>query len=88
VKVEFAASFRKDIKRLRDGALCARLEKTILSLEEAASLADIAQLKTMSGHPNRYRIRIGDYRLGLQTEGDAIVLVRFLHRKEIYKNFP
>lgn len=35
-----------------------------------------------------YRIRVGDYRLGLALEGDTVILVRFLHRKEIYRYFP
>ena len=33
-------------------------------------------------------MRIGDYRLGAALEGDALVLVRFLHRRDIYRFFP
>ncbi|MBP1468695.1 type II toxin-antitoxin system RelE/ParE family toxin [Candidatus Chloroploca sp. M-50] len=35
-----------------------------------------------------YRIRIGDYRLGLFVEDDTITVVRFLHRRDIYRYFP
>ena len=35
-----------------------------------------------------YRIRIGEYRLGITQDGDAIILRRLLHRSEIYRNFP
>ncbi|NPA92437.1 MAG: type II toxin-antitoxin system RelE/ParE family toxin, partial [Chloroflexi bacterium] len=35
-----------------------------------------------------YRIRLGDYRLGLEIEGDTVVFVRFLHRRDIYRYFP
>ena len=35
-----------------------------------------------------YRIRIGDYRIGIKGEGDVIVLMRVMHRKDIYRVFP
>jgi mRNA interferase RelE/StbE len=33
-------------------------------------------------------VRIGDYRLGLKISEDAIELIRFLHRRDIYRRFP
>jgi len=35
-----------------------------------------------------FRIRIGEYRLGLKEERGMLILLRFMHRKEIYKYFP
>jgi mRNA interferase RelE/StbE len=35
-----------------------------------------------------YRVRIGDYRIGLELAGDELIFVRCLHRKEIYRYFP
>ena len=88
MKIEFTPSFKKDIKRLRDGAMCARLEKTVEALEQAVSLDAVPQLKKLAASSNCYRIRIGDYRLGLQTDGKVMLLVRFLHRRDIYRSFP
>ena len=88
MKVEFSPPFDKDIRHLRDGALLARLKKAIVGLEQASSLSDLAQVKAMTGCTDRYRLRIGDYRLGLQLVSDAVLLVRFLHRKEISRHFP
>ena len=42
----------------------------------------------MAGWERHYRIRIGDYRLGLEMDGDVAVLVRFRHRREFYRYFP
>ena len=42
----------------------------------------------MTGWENHYRIRIGDYRLGIALEGDVVVLVRFRHRSDFYRGFP
>jgi mRNA interferase RelE/StbE len=35
-----------------------------------------------------YRIRLGDYRVGLKIENNTVCFVRFLHRKDIYRYFP
>jgi mRNA-degrading endonuclease RelE of RelBE toxin-antitoxin system len=42
----------------------------------------------MVGSPGFFRIRIGEYRLGMLVEGEAVEIVRFLHRREIYRYFP
>jgi len=45
-------------------------------------------LKKLNGYNFHYRIRIGEYRIGLKVVGDTIVFVTFDHRKDIYKTFP
>jgi len=40
------------------------------------------------GGDRYYRIKIGDYRIGMTVEGNLVTLVRFLHRKDIYRYFP
>ena len=42
----------------------------------------------MTGFPNAFRIRLGNYRIGIVRNGVAIEFVRFLDRKDIYKYFP
>jgi mRNA interferase RelE/StbE len=42
----------------------------------------------MQGGGSYYRIRVGDYRLGLSVSDDIVAFVRCLNRNEIYKNFP
>ena len=34
-----------------------------------------------------YRLKIGDYRLGLKVLGDTVELIPFLHRRDIYRRF-
>jgi len=45
-------------------------------------------LKLMRGHPNRYRIRISVYRVGIEVHGDNVEVMRVLHRREFYRYFP
>ena len=43
----------------------------------------------MKGYPYRYRIRIGDYRIGIEVSaGEEVEMMRVLHRREFYRYFP
>lgn len=42
----------------------------------------------MEGYTHYYRIKQGDYRIGIKIETDTVVFMRVLHRKEIYREFP
>jgi len=42
----------------------------------------------LEGYEHYYRIRVSDYRIGIKIEGDILVFMRVLHRKEIYRYFP
>lgn len=57
-------------------------------LPAIASLQDIPNVKAMHGYENRYRIRVGDYRIGVEVTENSIEVIRVLHRKEFYRYFP
>jgi mRNA interferase RelE/StbE len=43
----------------------------------------------MSGYDDHFRIRIGDYRIGLKMESDnTLWFAAIAHRKDIYSLFP
>ena len=87
MKVQFRESFVKDLRDILDKKLLGRVRAAIEALEQAQDLGDVAGLKKLEGEKLRYRIRVGDYRLGLSIEGDVVTLVRFLHRRDIYRYF-
>lgn len=88
MKVDFRKSFLRDLKRVKDTTIGNRVRETIQSVEQAQSLEEISDLKKLKYGDSYYRIRIGDFRLGLILEDDTLVFVRFLHRKDLYKYFP
>lgn len=88
MKVEFRESFAKDLKGVKDNSLLKRAKEVIEGVEEADSLADISNLKKLKGGGNYFRLRVGDYRVGVTLENDVVTFVRFLNRKDIYKYFP
>jgi mRNA interferase RelE/StbE len=88
VKVEFKESFAKDLKGVKDKGLLKRAREIIEAVEKADSLTEISNLKKLKGGVNYFRLRIGDYRIGIALENDTVTFVRFLNRKDIYKYFP
>jgi mRNA interferase RelE/StbE len=86
--VEFLARFSKDLDAVHQKNVKQQLAKVILQVESASSLKDIPNLKKLAGFKSAYRIRIGDYRVGLFVEGNKAQFARIAHRKEIYRLFP
>jgi len=81
-------SFERDVKKLRDPKVLSKISECIKELQKAENLSGIKNLKKLIGGEVYYRIRILDYRLGFTYEAEKIILIRFLHRKEIYNYFP
>ncbi len=88
MKLEFQRSFLKDVQKLRNPEIAKRVKRIIEALEDCDSLATLPNLKQLQGTAGYYRIRLGDYRIGLKAVGDTVQLVRCRHRREIYRGFP
>lgn len=88
MKTRFRTSFTRDLKKLKDLAVLKRVRVAVEEIESAQHLGELTDIKKISGGDNLYRIRLGDYRLGIALEGDTVELVRFLHRRDIYRYFP
>jgi mRNA interferase RelE/StbE len=85
----FKKSFSKDLKSYsKDKALLSRVEEIILQVESSDTIVDITNLKKLKTEGSYYRIRIGNFRLGLVIENETVTFVRLLHRKDIYRYFP
>jgi mRNA interferase RelE/StbE len=79
----------KDLKKLKKQAVYQQIYNLVFtSLLEAQSLQDLPNIKALVGTTNQYRIRVGDYRIGLELSEDMLEVVRVLHRKEFYRYFP
>lgn len=87
--VEFDKSFKKSLRKIKDRALLSKIEDTILQLESAKQLSQIKNIQKMQGYTSYYRIKLGDYRIGLElAENNVINLILVAHRKDIYRQFP
>lgn len=88
MNIQFRASFAKDLRNIKNKELVNRIKQTIEQVEKAQSQQDITNLKKLKGGSSYYRIRVGDYRIGIIIEDDTTTFVRCLNRKEIYRFFP
>ena len=77
-----------DLSAITDPGLLRRIQKMIEQVEAAQSLHEIPNLKRLEAKGKYFRIRLGDYRVGLVFEQGAVTFVRCLHRREIYRYFP
>jgi len=88
MKVEFKKSFLKGLKKLKNKNLKNSIADYIIQVESAENTTHIKNLKKLSGYDVYYRIRVGDYRIGVKVENEVVYFVAFDHRKNIYRTFP
>jgi len=88
MKIEFKKSFLKELKKLKNKSLKNDIANLIAKVENAENIKQIKNLKKLTGYDNYYRVRIGDYRIGIKVENKIIYFVVFEHRKDIYRSFP
>lgn len=75
--VQYRESFLKDLKQLKSSTSYQRIyDFAFTTLEAIDSLEEIPDIKAMRGYAGRYRVRIGDYRIGIEVNGDVIGEVR------------
>lgn len=86
--VAFKESFARDLRTVKDKSLLRRVRSLIEEFEHAQRPDEVAGLKKLKGGGNYYRVRVGEYRVGLRIEGGSVTFIRFLDRKEIYRFFP
>lgn len=88
MRTSFRKSFARDLRKVKDRAILDRVRETIERVEAAPDPGAIPDLKKLGGADDAYRIRVGDYRLGVTIEGDLVDFVRFLPRRDLYRFFP
>lgn len=88
MKTEFKSSFARDLRKIRDKETLEKIQRLILLVEQVESLESVPGVKRLQSEEPYYRIRLGDYRVGISIIGTTITFIRFLHRKEIYRYFP
>ncbi|MBI2129551.1 type II toxin-antitoxin system RelE/ParE family toxin [Candidatus Woesearchaeota archaeon] len=68
-----------ELKKL-EASIHRRIEKKVSELSEDPYLKDIKKLKGTEG----YRLRVGDYRVIFEIEGNKIQILKVGHRRNIY----
>ena len=89
MELRFTKTFLKDLAKVQPTKIRKQIEEFIFEkMPLSLSLESLGLAEKMTGYENFYKIRFGDYRIGLNKTSTHIELIRVLHRKEIYKVFP
>lgn len=78
--VQFKPAATKDIK-----SVPARTQSRILTRIEAMSDDLKGDVKRLTTFTREYRLRVGDYRVLFEIEGQSIIIYRIRHRREAYR---
>lgn len=89
MRVEYRKLFLKDLKKLKKQAIYPQIyELAFTTLPSISMLQELSNIKAMVNTSNRYRIRVGNYRVGIELDHKTICIMRVLHRSEFYRYFP
>jgi mRNA interferase RelE/StbE len=89
MEIFYGKTFSKDLDNLRNQP---KVRKNLLDLikkiKAMKSLREVKDIKKLKDMRTTFGSRLGITRLGFKLNQDRIELIRFLHRKEIYRRFP
>lgn len=88
MRVYFEESFERDLRKVKNKGLLKTTKEVIDEMKKAGDLREIKNLKKLRGYERFYRIKVGNYRIGVEMAKDKVIFVRLLHRKDVYKYFP
>ncbi len=72
MKIQFVAKFSKDLRKIKDQKLLSEIKTVVNECKLAQTLDDIQNLKKLKGYQGFYRIKIGDYRIGVAIINDEL----------------
>ncbi len=88
MQVRFLTKFNRDLNQIHLNSVKESIALVIEEVKSTDSIGRIHGIKKLKGYRNAYRIRIGDYRIGVFVEGNQVDFARVLNRREIYRFFP
>jgi mRNA interferase RelE/StbE len=88
-KVEYTKRFLKELSELPK-EIQAQAEGIAFEELLTSNPFSLGFLERMRGYPDKYKIRPGDYRIGITIDkkNNLLICQRIAHRKDIYRIFP
>jgi mRNA interferase RelE/StbE len=88
MQVEFRKKFLKELSKLPND-YAKKIEYFVFDeLPNCKTLEEVGKIEKMKGYKQHFKIRFGNYRVGIKKEDDGIIVETVRHRREIYKFFP
>jgi mRNA interferase RelE/StbE len=77
--VKIDKSFQKDTRKIKDKSLLIQIADVILNVQQAHNIKQIKNLRKLRGTAGEFRIKVGDYRIGIIVSGSSVEFIRCLH---------
>lgn len=89
MKYQIAKRFKKDLDKISDRKILAKVRKCIESIATSQTISEISDLEPLKGFSGYYRIKFDySYRIGIFWDGEVIEILKIESREGFYKNFP
>jgi len=88
MKIEITRKFQKQVNSCNDQLIRKKVGNILEDAASVRTMSGFCNLKKLRGSKNSYRIRAGNYRIGLIIDDDLVIFAAFDHRSDIYKYFP
>jgi mRNA interferase RelE/StbE len=85
--VNISNAFGKDMRGIHPN-YHRKVAQIIEEMKDSNDIRQIQNLEPCEGAPNAYRIRMGDYRIGIYIVNDVIQVKRIGKRGDFYNYFP
>ncbi len=88
MEVKYSKKFLKQLAAVPSD-IQSKIESFVFDeLVSTSSIYEMGKVEKMKGYDGFYKVRFGNYRLGLVLENEIITVKAVMHRREIYKFFP
>lgn len=88
MEVVFLKKFSKDLDKIKKPKDIQSILEIIELVKQVQNFSEVPGTKKLNGYEDAFRIRSGDYRIGVFVSEELVEFARVAHRKDIYKNFP
>ena len=75
MKIKFESKFEKDLRNIKDKKLLSKIKEMILECKAVQTLNEVKNIKKMQGYQTFYRLKIGDYRVGIEIINDELIVI-------------
>jgi mRNA interferase RelE/StbE len=88
-RVEYTKRFLKELASLPKDVQ-QQVEMVVFQELSSTNPFELGYLEKMTGYPDKYKVRLGDYRIGvtMDKQTQTIICQRVAHRRYIYRVFP
>lgn len=88
MKVAYLKKFSKDLDKIKKPKDRESILEIIELVKQVQVFSEVSGSKKLKGFDGAFRIRSGDFRIGVFVSEELVEFARVAHRKDIYKIFP